>query len=60
MAYVDPTGSGFLLQLLLGGSALTLIARQFLADGVARLLRRGKPEPNEDDDKDNEDEKEDV
>lgn len=40
-AYVDPTGGGFLLQLLLGGgTAIVLLARVFLKRFAARIGRR--------------------
>jgi hypothetical protein len=40
-AYVDPTGGGFLLQLLLGGgTAVVLLARVFLKRLAARIGRR--------------------
>jgi hypothetical protein len=40
-AYVDPTGGGFLLQLLLGGGiAVVLLGRVFLKRLVARIGRR--------------------
>ena len=42
-AYVDPTGGGFLLQLLLGGgTAVVLIGRMFLKRLLARLGRRSR------------------
>ena len=40
-AYVDPTGGGFLLQLLLGGgTAVVLLGRVFLKRLVARIGQR--------------------
>jgi hypothetical protein len=40
-AYVDPTGGGFLLQLLLGGgTAVVLIARVVIRRFVARIGQR--------------------
>ena len=44
MAYVDPTGGGILLQLLLGGSAVLFIVRRFLGETIRRIVRRGRPE----------------
>jgi hypothetical protein len=40
-AYVDPTGGGFLLQLLLGGATgVILIGRVFIRRVSERILRR--------------------
>lgn len=40
-AYVDPTGGGFLLQLLLGGgTAVILLGRMFVKRLVARIGQR--------------------
>lgn len=44
MAYVDPTSGGFLLQLLLGGSAILFIVRSFFGDLLRRIFRRGRRE----------------
>ena len=40
-AYVDPTGGGFLLQLLLGGgTAVVLLGRMFVKRLLARIGQR--------------------
>lgn len=46
-AYVDPTSSGIILQLLLGGSAAYLVIVRFLGSKLRRLFRRGPREPQQ-------------
>jgi hypothetical protein len=47
-AYIDPTASGTLLQVLLGGTAAFYVIRQFIWSRITGLWRRPKKESQPD------------
>jgi len=48
LAYIDPTASGTLLQVLLGGTAAFVVIRQLIWDRISGIWRRPKKEPQRD------------
>lgn len=48
IAYLDPTASGTLLQVLLGGTAALALIRQFLWARIRAIFRRPDQEPKQD------------
>lgn len=48
VGYIDPTASGTLLQVLLGGTAALVLVRQFVWSRITGLWKRAKREPQRD------------